>query len=76
MIFCQQKRIMTGIAGTTLFGVGQGLTRAELAVMMWRYAEPEAANAYRNDAANTTGWATLCPKRGTPLPRTGRLPTR
>ena len=55
VIFCQQKRIMTGIAGTTLFGVGQGLTRAELAVMMWRYAEPEAANAYRNDAANTTG---------------------
>ena len=55
MLFCQQKKIMTGIAGTTLFGVGQSLSRAQMAVMMWRYADPEAASAYLGDADNETG---------------------
>lgn len=55
VLFCQQKKIMTGISGTSLFGVGRGLTRAEFAVMMWRYAEPKAAGVYRNDADNATG---------------------
>lgn len=55
VLFCQQKKIMTGIAGTTLFGVGQSLSRAQMAVMMWRYADPEAASAYLGDADNETG---------------------
>ena len=55
MLFCQQKKIMRGIAGTTLFGVGQSLTRAQMAVMMWRYADPEAAASYLSDADNETG---------------------
>lgn len=55
VLFCQQKKIMTGIAGTTLFGVGQSLSRAQMAVMMWRYADPEAAVAYLGDADNETG---------------------
>ena len=46
---------MKGIAGTTLFGVGQSLTRAQMAVMMWRYADPEAAASYLSDADNETG---------------------
>lgn len=46
---------MTGIAGTTLFGVGQSLSRAQMAVMMWRYADPAAASAYLGDADNETG---------------------
>ena len=55
MLFCQQKKIMRGIAGTTLFGVGQSLTRAQMAVMMWRYVDPEAAASYLSDADNETG---------------------
>ena len=55
MLFCQQKKIMKGIAGTTLFGVGQSLSRAQMAVMMWRYADPAAASAYLGDADNETG---------------------
>lgn len=55
VLFCQQKKIMKGIAGTTLFGVGQSLTRAQMAVMMWRYADPEAAASYLGDADNETG---------------------
>ena len=55
VLFCQQKKIMRGIAGTTLFGVGQSLTRAQMAVMMWRYADPEAAASYLSDADNETG---------------------
>ena len=55
VLFCQQKKIMKGIAGTTLFGVGQSLTRAQMAVMMWRYADPEAAASYLSDADNETG---------------------
>ena len=55
VLFCQQKKIMRGIAGTTLFGAGQSLTRAQMAVMMWRYADPEAAASYLSDADNETG---------------------
>ena len=55
MLFCRQKKIITGIAGTTLFGVGQSLSRAQMAVMMWRYDDPAAASAYLGDADNETG---------------------
>ncbi len=38
------RKIMTGYGDGT-FGVGQELTRAQVASMMWKYADPVAANA-------------------------------
>ena len=53
--FASQNGLITGYAGTTLFGVGDSVTRAQLATILWRYAEPEDAAAYKNVAANETG---------------------
>ena len=53
--FCVEKGLMSGYAGTDRFGVGDGLTRAQLATILWRYAEPEEAEAYDGKAANETG---------------------
>ena len=53
--FASQNGLIAGYGGTTLFGVGDPVTRAQLATILWRYAEPEAAAAYGNVAANETG---------------------
>ncbi len=58
--FCAAKGLMTGYAegdDAGEFGVGRTLTRAELAAILWRNAEPAAAEAYAGDAANATGMA-------------------
>lgn len=39
------------------FGPENGMTRAQLATILWRYAEPEAEANYNSDAANATGMA-------------------
>ena len=52
--FCKDKGMMTGIGGTTEFGVGRPLTRAQLATMLWRHAEPEAAKNYDGHDYNRT----------------------
>ena len=52
--FCKDKGMMTGIGGTTEFGVGRPLTRAQLATMLWRHAEPEAAKNCRDSDYNRT----------------------
>ncbi len=56
--FCAAKGLITGYASgddAGKFGVGRTLTRAELAVILWRNADPEAAATYDGDAANATG---------------------
>lgn len=53
--FASQRGLITGYSGTTLFGVGAPVTRAQLATILWRYAEPEKAAAYDNVASNETG---------------------
>ena len=58
--FCAQKGLISGYAtgeDAGKFGVGRTLTRAQLAAILWRNAEPEAAKAYDSDAANATGMA-------------------
>ena len=46
---------MRGYDDSDAFGVGKTLTRAELAMILWRHAEPEAAAAYvAKDARNET----------------------
>ena len=58
--FCSEKGLITGYADgedAGKFGVGRTLTRAQLAAILWRNAEPEAAGAYDSDAANETGMA-------------------
>ena len=52
--FVANKGLMTGYEDGT-FGVNHTMTRAELAVVLWRYYEPEAAAAYQGKAENTTG---------------------
>lgn len=37
------KGLIGGYSGTSLFGVGDTLSRAQLAVILWRYADPSAA---------------------------------
>ena len=48
--FCASKGLIMGYANlddsTKFFGVGNTLTRAELATILWRHFEPEAAAAY------------------------------
>ncbi len=49
--FCASKGLIKGYSNldgnpTGYFGVGNTLTRAELAVILWRHFEPEAAAAY------------------------------
>ena len=56
--FCATNDLMTGYTegpDAGKFGVGRTLTRAELASILWRVAEPEAAGTYAKDADNATG---------------------
>ena len=56
--FCSEKGLITGYAtgeDSGKFGVGRTLTRAQLATILWRNAEPEAAGAYDGNVANETG---------------------
>ncbi len=55
--FCSAKGLITGYSGdrSGQFGVGDVLTRAQLANILWRNACPEEAEAYDNDQKNTTG---------------------
>ncbi len=58
MTFCAEKGLITGYTtgdDAGKFGVGDTLTRAQLAAILWRNAEPEAAEAYDGNAANATG---------------------
>ncbi len=58
VVFCGDKGLITGYgSGAKIgqFGVGDTLTRAQLAVILWRNAQPEAAAAYQGAADNTTG---------------------
>ncbi len=47
--------LMRGYAGSDEFGVGHALTRAELATILWRDANPVDAESYDGVAANATG---------------------
>ena len=49
--------LMIGYSGSDLFGVGHTLTRAELATILWRDANPVEAEAYSGIAENETGMA-------------------
>ncbi len=56
--FCATEGLMTGYTkgdDAGKFGVGRTLTRAELAAILWRVADPDAAAAYDSDADNATG---------------------
>ena len=44
--FVAGRGLMKGYAGTTVFGVGNSLTRGELATILWRHACPDEAAAY------------------------------
>ena len=56
--FMAGKGLMTGYSDTGLFGVGETLTRGELATILWRNACPDEAAAYDPAAAkDTTGIA-------------------
>ena len=56
--FVAGRGLMKGYEGTTVFGVGNALTRGELATILWRNACPDAAAAYDPAAAkDTTGIA-------------------
>ena len=50
------KGLITGYSGTALFGVGDVLTRAQLATILWRNACPDEYASYDPEAAvDTTG---------------------
>ena len=56
--FCSGQGLITGYTdkdgnATGRFGVGDSLTRAQLAVILWRNAQPEAAAAYDDVQAST-----------------------
>lgn len=51
--FVYEKGLIKGYSGTTLFGVGDTLTRAQLATILYRNANPGVAD--ENQTANTTG---------------------
>ncbi len=56
--FVAAKGLMTGYAGTDLFGVGKTLTRGEFATILWRHACPDEAASYdMTTARNETGIA-------------------
>ena len=56
--FVASRGLMKGYEGTTIFGVGNALTRGELATILWRNACPDEAAAYDPAAAkDTTGIA-------------------
>ena len=47
--------LMSGYAGSDVFGVGHALTRAELVTILWRDANPVDAESYDYSAENNTG---------------------
>ncbi len=56
--FCSSRGLIMGYGSgekAGQFGVGDPLTRAQLAAILWRCAEPDAANAYEGAASNETG---------------------
>ena len=56
--FVASRGLMKGYEGTTIFGVGNALTRGELATILWRNACPDEAAAYDPAAAkDATGIA-------------------
>ena len=50
-----QRGLMSGYSGTTRFGVGDTMTRAQLAVVLYNYATNGGANAYYTSLSNTSG---------------------
>ena len=56
-VTCVASRgLVTGYSGTTLFGVGDVLTRAQLATILWRNACPDEYASYDPETAvDTTG---------------------
>lgn len=57
--FCSGRGLILGNADGT-FGVGQSLTRGQLATILWRNAEPEAAASYdQASARDETGMVDL-----------------
>ena len=56
--FVAARGLITGYAGTTLFGVGDTLTRGQLATILWRNACPDEYASYDpKTAKDTTGIA-------------------
>ena len=56
--FVASRGLMRGYQGTMIFGVGNALTRGELATILWRNACPDEAASYDPAAAkDTTGIA-------------------
>lgn len=55
--FCNFNKFMTGYTGTTEFGVGNTLTRAEFATVLYRIAEPEASKVDPTTVKNNTRFA-------------------
>ena len=56
--FVASRGLVTGYSGTTLFGVGDSLTRAQLATILWRNACPDEYASYDPETAvDTTGIA-------------------
>lgn len=56
--FVAGRGLMRGYEGTTIFGVGNALTRGELATILWRHACPDEAASYDPAAAkDATGIA-------------------
>ena len=54
--FVAEKGLITGYSGTTLFGMGDVLTRAQLATILWRNACPDEYASYDPETAvDTTG---------------------
>lgn len=51
--YCAGKGLFSGYAETTKFGVGDSMTRAQLAVVLWRHFDAEDAAAY--DEAEAIG---------------------
>ncbi len=59
-----KRGLMVGYSGTDCFGVGESMTRAELATVLWRYADPKAAAAYvASDTDNATELSDVVSKR-------------
>ena len=52
--FVASRGLMKGYEGTTIFGVGNALTRGELATILWRNACPDEAASYDPATAKNT----------------------
>lgn len=53
--YVAKRGLITGYAGTNLYGPSDTLTRAQAAMIFWRYFDPEGYAAYdQNTAVNTT----------------------